>query len=238
MINEGVLNQDFITQIVLSIMAIALTLMSYALARRLFFAARQTPLLNPLFISSIIIGLVVMFTDTNVLDYRQHVSLLELFIWPATAALALPLYAQVDTIKAMGWRVVLPILIAGTLAPFFAWLIVWFLDAPLDLQMTVLVKSITTPLAMQTASIIGGLPDMAAIIVILTGIVGATVAPFLFAAFNIKSSITKGLTLGAIAHVVGTSSAINIDQRCGALASLALCLNGLVTSICLPLFFT
>ncbi|GBL04828.1 LrgB family protein [Glaciecola sp. KUL10] len=221
-----------------SVVLTGLTILVYYCSRRVFFAYSQAPLLNPLFMSSIFIGTALIIIDMSVFDYHEHVTLLEILIWPATAALAIPLYSQLSTIRQMGWRVVFPVVIAGVIAPLSAWLFVFWLDAPLDLQMTVLVKSITTPLAMQTTELVGGLPELAAIIVILTGIVGASVAPFLFAAFHIKSSVTKGLTLGAIAHVVGTSSALNIDKRCGAFASLALCLNGIVTSICLPLLFT
>ena len=223
--------------VALSVGAIAVTIGAYFIARKLFLLSKQNPLLNPLLVASLIMGALLLAGGVDVEIYRQTVSPLALLIWPATAALALPLYLQFELIKTMGWRLVLPVVIAGTIAPLSAWLIVFALDGPLNLQMTVLVKSITTPLAMQTTQLIGGIPDLAAIIVILTGIAGATVAPFLFIAFGIKSSVVKGLSLGAIAHVVGTSSALGISQRCGAFASLALCLNGIVTSICLPLLF-
>jgi putative effector of murein hydrolase len=103
--------------------------------------------------------------------------------------------------------------------------------------MTMLVKSITTPLAMETTALIGGLPELAAVFVILTGIVGATFAPWLIMLTNTRSEYAVGLALGSVAHVVGTTKALSISETCGAFATLGLCINGIVTAIVMPLLF-
>lgn len=209
----------------------------YAISRRLYFWLNQSPLLHPLTISTLVIALGLYFFQVDVVDYKRSITLLELLLGPATVALAVPLYNQLPVLRRLGFKVLLPIIIGGSLAPIIAWLSVYFLDTPLQLQMTMLVKSITTPLAMGTADLIGGTPELAAVIVILTGIVGATFAPWLIMLTKTDSEYSQGLALGSVAHVVGTSRALSISETCGAFATLGLCLNGIFTALLLPLLF-
>ena len=153
-------------------------------------------------------------------------------------ALAVPLYHQLPTLRQLGFRAMLPILFGGTIAPLLGWVSLYLLDASTELQMTILVKSITTPLAMGTAELIGGLPELSAVIVILTGIVGATFAPWLIMLMRSDSEYAQGLALGSVAHVVGTTKALGISETCAAFATLGLCVNGIVTSLVLPLLFS
>ena len=121
------------------------------------------------------------------------------------------------------------------MAPLTAWLILYALDSSVALQLTILTKSITTPLAMDTARLIGGIPPVAAIVVIMTGIVGVVFSPWIFGLAKIKEDAVKGLTLGIFAHGIGTAKALQISERAGAFASLALGVNGVVTAIILSL---
>ncbi len=213
------------------------TLGIYLLSRKLYFYLNHNPLLHPLTVSTLIIGLCLYFTAVDVVTFKRGITLFELLLGPATVALAVPLYNQLPVLRQLGFKAVMPIIIGGTIAPLLAWLSVYFLDTPLQLQMTMLVKSITTPLAMGTAELIGGIPELAAVIVILTGIVGATFGPWLIMLTKTDSEYAQGLALGSVAHVVGTSKALSISETCGAFATLGLCLNGILTAVLLPLLF-
>jgi putative effector of murein hydrolase len=214
------------------------TLGVYLLSRRLHFWLNQNPLLHPLTISTLIISLCLHFIEIDVMAFKRGITLFELLLGPATVALAVPLYNQLPVLRQLGVRVLAPILVGGSLAPTIAWLSVYLLDTPLQLQMTMLVKSITTPLAMGTAELIGGTPELAAVIVILTGIVGATFGPWLIILSKTDSEYAQGLALGSVAHVIGTSKALSISETCGAFATLGLCLNGIFTALLLPVLFT
>lgn len=214
------------------------TLVVYLLCRALYMSFNQTPLLHPLSTSTFIIGLGLYYFHFDVVEYKRGITLYELLLGPATVALAVPLYNQIRVLKQLGFKVLLPIVIGGTVAPSLAWFSVYLLDTPMQLQMTMLVKSITTPLAMGTADLIGGSSELAAIIVILTGIVGATFAPWLILLTKADSEYAQGLALGSVAHVIGTSKALSISETCGAFATLGLCLNGIITALLLPLLFT
>jgi putative effector of murein hydrolase len=195
------------------------------------------PALHPLIVSTLLIILLQSLTHTSVSEYQNHTHLLSALLGPATVALAVPLYKQLSILMTMSWRVLVPIAMAGILSPAISWTCLYLLDTPLNLQMTILVKSITTPLAMDAAGAIGGIPSLAAIFVIITGIVGAICGPALFRLMGVHNQAAQGTALGAVSHAIGTARAISIGEQCTAFATLALCVNGIATSLILPILF-
>jgi putative effector of murein hydrolase len=95
-------------------------------------------------------------------------------------------------------------------------------------------KSVTTPIAMGIAEQIGGLPSLAAGIVLLTGAVGAVAARPLFRIAGIRDERAQGFALGIAAHGFGTAHALTIGLRAGAFAGLGLGMAGLLTAFLLP----
>ncbi len=220
---------------------VLVTFICYISALKLYKVTANVPFLqpftHPLITSTAVLILLLHFFNLAIKDFQSHTYILTLLLGPATVALALPLYNQLSLLIKMGFRVVVPIMVAAIIAPVFSWLAVYLLDAPLNLQLTMLTKSITTPLAMDTADAIGGIAPLAAIFVITTGIVGAVFGPFIFKLFAINNHAAQGLALGSVAHAIGTAKAISISEQCAAFSTLALCINGIVTSIMLPLLF-
>jgi putative effector of murein hydrolase len=195
------------------------------------------PVLHPLIVSTAIIITLQLVMHTSVEQYQQHTMLLSALLGPATVALAVPLYKQLSLLMKMSWRVLVPICVAGVLAPLLSWLCLYLLNTPLNLQMTILVKSITTPLAMDAAGAIGGIPSLAAVFVISTGIVGAICGPAVFSLIGVHNQAAQGTALGAVSHAIGTARAISISEQCTAFATLALCVNGIATALILPILF-
>ena len=206
----------------------------YKITRPLWFIQ---PALHPLIVSTLLIILLQSLTHTSVSEYQNYTHLLSALLGPATVALAVPLYNQLSILMTMSWRVLVPIMVAGILSPAISWTCLYLLDTPLNLQMTILVKSITTPLAMDAAGAIGGIPSLAAIFVIITGIVGAICGPAMFRLIGVHNQAAQGTALGAVSHAIGTARAISIGEQCTAFATLALCVNGIATSLMLPILF-
>ncbi|GAB5393048.1 MAG: hypothetical protein Altm1KO_25660 [Alteromonas macleodii] len=125
----------------------------------------------------------------------------------------------------------------GILAPFTAWLTLFALDAPRAIQITMLAKSITTPLAMESSAQVGGIPALAAVFVIVTGVVGAIVATGVFAILNVQNRQAQGIAMGTVAHAIGTAKAIQMGEDVAAMATLGLCVNGIFTALALPVIF-
>ena len=195
------------------------------------------PALHPLIVSTLLIILLQSWTHTTVSEYQNYTNLLSALLGPATVALAVPLYKQLNILMKMNWRVLVPLSVAGIVSPALSWTCLYLLDTPLNLQMTMLVKSITTPLAMDAASAIGGIPSLAAVFVISTGIVGAICGPALFVLIGVHNQAAQGTALGAVSHAVDTTRAISIGEQCTAFATLALCMNGIATTLILPMLF-
>ena len=80
----------------------------------------------------------LMVSGTSAREYQQFAGLVHWLLGPATVALAIPMYAQWEKIRELGWRLVASVFIAGVIAPLTAWFTVWYFDAPTALQMTML----------------------------------------------------------------------------------------------------
>lgn len=216
---------------------LGITLVFYSFAVWVFRRLNNHPLIHPLTLTAIAVGVLLGITDTPVAQYHQYAGLLHWLLGPATVALAVPLFNQWQRIRHLGWPLLLSVAVGGVIAPVLAWLMVYIMDAPLAIQMTMLVKSITSPLALETGAIIGGIPALAAAFVIITGIVGALAAPLTYRVFNVTLAEAQGVALGSVCHAVGTAKALHMGEIQGALATVGLCVNGVMTAVILPLLF-
>lgn len=113
--------------------------------------------------------------------------------------------------------------------------IAWGLGASHETVMSLAPKSVTTPIAMGVAEAIGGLPSLTAVLVMLTGITGSNLGPWVLARLKIDDQQAQGFAMGLASHGVGTARALQIGEVAGAFAGLAMGLNGLATSAALPL---
>lgn len=217
--------------------AVGLTVAVYWLSLVLYRISGANAFLHPIITSTLILMVGLLSVDYAIVDFQRLLMPIDWLLGPATVALAIPLYRQVQVVKQYGWRILLPIIAGGIIAPLLAWLSVIALDAPLDLQLTLMAKSITTPLAIDVTSVIGGIPPLVAVIVIITGIIGAIASPLIFSALRISNPIAQGIALGTVAHAMGTAKAIQVGEVPAALATLSLCVNGVFTALCLPLVF-
>ena len=95
-------------------------------------------------------------------------------------------------------------------------------------------KSVTTPIAMSIAERSGGIPSIAAVVVIVVGIFGGITGPFILERLGIKSRIARGLALGSAAHGLGTARAMELGTIEGAVSGLAIGVMGIMTAIFVP----
>ena len=216
---------------------LAFTLLFYTIALQIFRRCGGHPLLHPLSLTASAVAVVMWLTDVSPAQYRNHAALLHWLLGPATVALAVPMFNQWQKIKHLGMPLLLSVVLGGVIAPVLAWAVIYLANAPVEIQMTMLVKSITSPLAMETGAAIGGIPALAAVFVILTGIVGAVAAPITYRVLRVTLPEAQGVALGTVCHAVGTAKALQTGQVQGALATVGLCLNGIITALVLPVLF-
>ena len=108
------------------------------------------------------------------------------------------------------------------------------LGATKEVVVSLAPKAVTTPIAMEISSAVGGIPPLTAAVVICTGIFGGMAGFRMVKMSRIKSPIASGISIGTAAHAIGTSAAMEKGYRYGAFSSLGLTLNGLFTALLTP----
>lgn len=192
-------------------------------------------LLNPLLITTIIIVIILLLLGIDYDTYNNGAKYLSYFLTPTTVCLAIPLYKQINILKTNVVAIISGI-IAGVLANAFVIVLfsnLFHLDSTLGTSL--LSKSITAPIAIGVTNELGGISSITVFAVILSGIVGAVLAPTCFKLFKIKADVSQGLACGTAAHGSGTTTALEIGEIEGAISSLAIVVTGIITTIVVPI---
>ena len=191
-------------------------------------------LLNPILISIAAIICFLMLLDIDYDTYQDGGAYIDFWLKPAVVALGLPLYRQLPTIR----KQLLPLLVSelcGCVAGIVSVVVIaQLLGASHEVIMSLAPKAVTTPIAKEVSSAVGGLPSLNAAVVVCTGIFGGMAGFRIIRLSRIKSPIAQGLSMGTAAHAVGTSAAMERSERYGAFSSLGLTLNGLLTALLAP----
>ena len=211
-----------------------LTIGVFLFLRRLL-ARFNSPLANPLLWSILLIaaGLVCLPLGSQAYQAANQwlISLLE----PAVVALAIPLYLQLKNVKKQLLAILLCCSLGSLLAATSGLLIARVFTDDTALLASLLPKSITSPIAMELSQQFGGLPPLAAGVVILVGLFGAAFGPLLMKLFCITHPQAQGVAMGTSAHAIGTAAALNLGEQQGAFSSIALVLCGIFTALGAPL---
>lgn len=211
------------------------TLLAYQVAVAIHERVRFNALANPVVIAIAILVLVLTATHTPYKSYFDGAQFVHFLLGPATVALAIPLYQQVAKLK-RNWLAFLVGALSGcATAVVTAMGVAWLLGASPAIVMSLAPKSVTTPIAMGIAEKIGGLPSLTAVLVLLTGIVGATLAQLVFRVIRVNDHSIRGFALGVTSHGLGTARAFQISEEMGAFAGLAMGVSGALTAVLLPL---
>jgi predicted murein hydrolase (TIGR00659 family) len=214
---------------------LTLTLAAYVTAQWLYERAGLNPLLNPVAIAVILLALVLTVTGTEYQTYFEGAQFVHFLLGPATIALAVPLYSHFGKVRA----VVLPMLVAliagAVTAVVTALGTAALLGASYETLASLAPKSVTTPIAMGISERIGGLPSLTAVLVILTGILGAMLATPVLNTLGIRDWRARGFATGVAAHGIGTARAFHVSEVAGTFAGIAMGLNGLATAFLVPL---
>ncbi|MBU5435729.1 LrgB family protein [Pseudoflavonifractor sp. MSJ-37] len=186
---------------------------------------------NPLIIAIVLIVGVLLVFHIPYESYNVGGSLINLFLAPATACLAVSIYTRVELLK-KNW---LPILVGCAVGSVTSMGSVYGLCRLFRLDESItaalIPKSVTTPIAVSISGTHGGITSITVVAVILTGILGSILAPTLIRLFRVEDPMTAGLAIGACSHAVGTSKAIELGETEGAMSGLAIGMCGILTVV-------
>jgi predicted murein hydrolase (TIGR00659 family) len=204
--------------------------LAVAIARRL----RFHPLANPVLVAILLLAVLLEATHVPYAAYFQGAQYVHFLLGPATVALAVPMYANLRRIRAAAGAI-LPALIAGSLvSAISAILIARLLGAPRLVVLSLAPKSVTTPIAMGIAEQIGGQPSLAAVFVLLTGLIASILAVPLLRRVGVSDWRAMGLAAGTAGHGLATAQILLHSETAGAFGGLAIGLNGILTAIIVP----
>ena len=217
------------------LLGLTATLLAYQSGLWLFQRSGQQAWANPVLIAIIIIGVFLWLSGTSYAKYFEGAQTVHFLLGPATVALAVPLFTQWRNLKRMALPLLVALFAGSAAAAFSAMGFARLLGASPETVRSLAPKSVTTPIAMGIAEKIGGLPSLTAVLVVLTGIIGAVCFPAIFRLLKIRRHATQGFAVGLASHGLGTARAFLSSEEMGAFAALAMGLNGMLTALMLPL---
>lgn len=211
------------------------TLVAYAAGDAAARASGRAPLVNPVLIAVVLLAGLLWVSGTPYAAYFEGAQFVHFLLGPATVALAVPLYLHMPQVR----RAALPILAALIVGSVVAMGSALGIAAALGVSPGTLIslapKSATAPVAIGIAETIGGSPTLTAVLVILTGIIGAVVATPLLNLLGLRDWRARGFALGVAAHGIGTARALQVHPRAGAFAGIGMGLNAVLTALLAPL---
>ncbi|MCH8683848.1 LrgB family protein [Pedomonas mirosovicensis] len=213
------------------------TMLAYGVALRLGKLTRQHPLANPILIAALLLIAGLALARLPVRGYMSSVEPLRWLLGPATVAFGLPIYRQRALIISAGKALIGAILIGSLAGIVSAVGLAKLLDlSPVTIR-ALSAKSITSPFAIAVMERLGGPAELAAGLVIVTGLLGAILLPVLLKRERERDPESYALALGLSAHIVGSQHVARIAPQALSIASLALTLAGLATTLLLPLLW-
>ncbi len=217
---------------------LTLTVCLFVLARLLYRRTGRRSWMNPVLITVLGLVFILLLTDTPYDVYFEGAQFVHFMLGPATVALAIPLYRQWSSLKRHPLALTLSLLTGSLTAVVSAILIAKIGGVSGQALISIAPKSVTTPVAMGISETLGGLPSLTAVMVILSGILGASLGPWLLDALRVTNPMAKGLAMGTASHGIGTGRAVFMGDVAAAFSGLAMGLNGLATTVLLPVIWT
>lgn len=191
----------------------------------------NSPLANPLLIAIILVILFLKLSGVEYETYNASAKYLTYLLAPATVSLAIPMYERMQLLKE-NYAAILTGILSGVLASLVCVLAMALVFHLSQVEyVTLLPKSVTTAIGMDIAKELGGHSEIAAAVIIITGVLGNMAAEPICRIFAIRHPVAKGIALGTSAHAIGTAKAMEMGETEGAMSSLAIVVAGVCTVV-------
>lgn len=206
------------------------TIAVYLVAKRLY---RYKPILlfSPLLFTPIVLVCLLLVTHTAYDTYNAGGKWLAYMLQPATIAFAVPLYKHYPLLKKHAAQILVSVMSGSAVAVFSSAVLALLLHVDKQVMYSLLPRSVTTPIAMNVSQMIGGVPSITAVLVLITGLLGSVIGPYVISYLRIQDDIARGVMLGTSAHGAGTSKAFEIGSVTGTVSSISMILAALLTQL-------
>ena len=213
------------------------TLLTYVAVQAAYERVNRAPWANPVLWSVLVLGSLLLATHTPYPTYFAGAQFVHVLLGPAVVALAWPLWLRRAEMRQRGVALTVAVLAGGLAAAASAVAMGWALGLPDDVLRSLAPKSVTAPVAMGIAERVGGVPALAAVFAVITGLVGALSGKYLFNLLKIDSWAVRGFALGTASHGIGAARALQVHPDAGAYAGIALGMQAVLSSVLMPMLF-
>ncbi|TMJ40434.1 MAG: LrgB family protein [Alphaproteobacteria bacterium] len=214
---------------------LTVTLIVWASAERIAIASGRHPAVNPVLISIIVLGAILILTGTSFATYFQGAQFVHFLLGPAIVAIAVPLYRNLDRVRENTLPMIAALVAGSVTAVVSALSVAAIFGVPEPVLVSLAPKSVTAGVAMGIAEQFGGQPALTAVLVVTTGLIGAIIVTPLMNVLGLKDYAARGFAAGLAAHGIGTARAFVVDEVAGTFAGIAMALNAVLTALILPL---
>ena len=192
-------------------------------------------LLHPVFVSILVLIGFIRLTGIEYEHYMQQTQIIDFMLGLSVVALGYILHDQIYNIRGNVISIVMAILIGSAVGIVSVALIARWMGAEPAVVASLEPKSVTTAIALSVSANSGGIPALTSVVVIVVGVFGGIVGPWVLKKIGVESRIAKGLAMGAAAHALGTARAMDLGAVEGAISGLAIGLMGLATAVLVPI---
>ncbi|MDQ0192293.1 CidB/LrgB family autolysis modulator [Paenibacillus wynnii] len=213
---------------IIGLLLLILTVGIYLISKRVYVLSSKM-YVSPLIITPLLIISFLLITGISYDSYNAGGQWLTQLLQPATVAFAIPLHKNFKVLKKHAAEIAAGVLSGSVIAVVSSVFLAKWLHLSSDLTTSLVPRSVTTPIAMSISQSIGGVPNITAVFVILTGILGTLMGPTVLRLFRIDNEIARGVSLGTAAHGTGTSKAFELSSLTGTISSIAMILTALFT---------
>jgi predicted murein hydrolase (TIGR00659 family) len=213
---------------------LTVTLLVWIVSDRIARASGQHPLVNPVLLSIVALGAILIFTGTSFATYFQGAQFVHFLLGPAIVAIAVPLYRNLDKVRENLLPMIAALVAGSVTAVVAALAIASSFGLPDPVLAALAPKSVTAGVAMGIAEQFGGEAALTAVLVVTTGLLGAIMVTPLMNILGLKDYAARGFAAGLAAHGIGTARAFVVDEVAGTFAGIAMALNAVLTALILP----
>ncbi len=204
------------------------TLAVYGISKILY-RVHSKVYLSPLLITPLVLVVALIWMKVPYESYHAGGQWLSDLLQPATVAFAVPLYKYYNVLKKHAVEILVSVLSGSIVAMFSSAALAKWMHLDMTLITSLIPRSVTTPIAMNVSEGLGGVPNITAVFVIITGLMGAMLGPMVMKAFHIDNEVARGVLFGTSAHGTGTSKAFELSSRTGTISSISMILAALFT---------
>ncbi|NUU64084.1 LrgB family protein [Paenibacillus agri] len=220
---------------ILTAIAIVFANVSIYVVMALIYKRFRIPLLMPALTATFLVVVLLLYFEIPYETYMIGGQWINKLLGPAVVSLAYPLYNQRHVLRRN-----LPAVLGGTLSGllvgmFSGILLALLMGFPKQYILSLLPKSITTPVAIQISGSLGGESSLTSVFVMIAGFTGAIAGPYILKLFRVRSEIGIGIGLGTASHALGTAKALEYGEQSLSMSSVAMTVCAIAGSFTAPL---